>query len=350
MKTARGSLFAVASLVIAHAAGAMQSSTAIPPESRLPRYKVEFLGSAVNVAAMNQSGVMVGTTGIGPNERGWVASHGSPLAPLPLPVGRISSWANDINEDGVIVGTVGSVSYADPRYGAIAAMWTPDGLGGYVVEELGKLPGDLGSNAVALNNLGDVVGYSQGGMFQRAVWFTAPNGLMDLSNLIFDPESINDQRVMVGYTIHCARLDLDTMIVEDLGVPPGNYTTTLGWSINEANQVVGQAILSTSTNCNRQAARYTDGIGWEILSGCGSANVAADINRNGDVIMRLNLYPYVRFEGLGTFRIEDLIVAPVGHWYLINTYGLAINDAKQLAVAGSNPATGESGILLLTRF
>jgi hypothetical protein len=244
---------------------------------------------------------------------------------------------------------VGSLAYADPHYGAIAARWTPDGAGGYHVEELGKLPGDLGSNAAALNNVGDIVGYSQGGTFQRAVWFTAPGALLDLSDLIFDPESINDQRVMVGYSTHCARLDLDTMVVEDLGVPPGSYVNTLGWSINEANQVAGQAILATGTNCDREAARYTDGIGWEILSGCGSANLAADINGRGDVIMRLNLDSHVRVVGLGTFRVEDLIVAPVGHWSLFNTYGLAINDSQQLAVAGSNSATGESGILLLTR-
>lgn len=316
--------------------------------ARAPRYSAQFLGVAVNAAAMNARGEIVGTTWIGSSERGWVASRGSPLAPLPLPPGRASSWANDINDAGEIVGTVGTAVYGDPRYGAVAALWTPNGSGGYTVTELGKLPGDIGSSASALNDVGDIVGFSHDGTFQRAVWFAA-GGVQDISDLVFDPQAINDQRVLVGYGNRCVLLDLDTMTVEDLGLPPGSYSSTLGWAINDLDQVAAEAVLSTSTHCSRQAARHSPGVGWEILSQCGSSNLASDINNRGDVVMRLNVAPYVRLQGLGTFRIEDLIVAPAGHWYLINTYGLAINDAQQIAVPGTNPATGESGMLLLTR-
>jgi hypothetical protein len=146
-------------------------------------------------------------------------------------------------------------------------------------------------------------------------------------------------------------MNLDTMIVEDLGVPvglPSNYLATRAVAINESGQVCGQAILTTSTSCDRVAARFTDGVGWQVFSGCGSANGAYDMNDLGDVVMRLNVSPFVRFEGLGTFRIEDLISEDGGHWFVINGVGLAIDGARRMAVPATNLTTGESGLVLLT--
>jgi hypothetical protein len=313
-----------------------------------PQYTAEWLGSAASVTAINSAGTIVGTEPLAPaNERGWVAKSGSPQAPLPLPPGRISSRVYDINDTGVIAGTVSSASYADPHFGAVAAIWIPSG-GGYTIQEFGKLPGDIGSAATALNSVGDIVGYSQGGMFQRAVWFTAPGGILDLTPTgAFDPRGINDQRVIVCYSTAASRLDLDTMVLENLGVPAGSYNATLGGSINASHQVAGVAILATSTSCNRQTARYTDGIGWEVFGSCGSNNGPGNINDLGDMTMRVTLSPVVRFEGIGTFTIESLVVAPVGHWFLFSGTGL-INNARQITVAGTNPTTGQSGVLLLT--
>ena len=319
-----------------------------------PRYTVEFLGTATGATAMNQSGRMVLTQPLAPaNERAFVAGHGSPLAPLPLPPGRLSSRAYDINDAGVIAGTVSSVSYADPNFGAVGVLWIPNGGGGYTIQELGKLPGDVGSAATALNNVGDVVGFSIGGMYRRAVWFTAPGGILNLDPLgVFDPSAINDQRLVVctctiPFTNHCGRFNLNTLTVEDLGVPPGNFRTTAGAAINAANQVAGLAILTTGTGCDREAARYTDGIGWQIFSGCGSMNGCGSLNDLGDVTMWVNTAGYVRFEGMGTYRIEDLIVSPVGHWSLFIGTG-QINNARQIAVGGTNSVSGQSGLLLLT--
>lgn len=315
-----------------------------------PSYTAEFLGSATGASAMNQSGQMISTQTLAPaDERGFVAGHGSPLAPLPLPPGRMSSRVYDINDAGVIAGAVSSVSYADPNFGAVAALWIPNGSGGYTIQELGKLPGDIGSAATAMNNVGDVVGYSRGGMYSRAVLFTAPGGILDLTPTgAFDPRGINDQRVMVCYSTHCSRLDLNTMVLQDLGLPPGSsWWNTSGAAINASNQVAGLSILATSTSCDRVASRYTDGIGWEIFSGCGPGNGCGSINDLGDVTMWVNTAAYVRFEGLGTHRIEDLIVAPVGHWSLYIGTG-QINNSRQIAVGGTNSATGESGLLLLT--
>jgi hypothetical protein len=63
--------------------------------------------------------------------------------------------------------------------------------------------------------------------------------------------------------------------------------------------------------------------------------------------MRVIQSPVVRFEGIGTYGIEGLVAAPVGHWYLFSGSGL-INNARQIVVGGTNPTTGQSGILLLS--
>jgi hypothetical protein len=235
-----------------------------------------------------------------------------------------------------------------------AAAWVPNGAGGYDIVQYGTLPGEIGSVATAVNNLGDVIGHSYDGTFRTAVLFTAPGGIQDLSQTgIFDPVDINDHRVLIDHSFTCKRLDLDTMEVQELGVPetePGeiSYASSRGEAINESGQVAGSVRLAVSGNCDHQAARYTDGVGWEVLSGCGSTNSAWDMNDLGDIVMRLNVAPYVHFQGIGTFLIEDLIVAETGHWYVINGYGLTINNARQMAVPVSNSVTGEGGIILLT--
>ena len=79
-----------------------------------------------------------------------------------------------------------------------AALWTKDGS----VRDLGTLPGDLTSEALAINNRGDVVGYSQGPSGMRAFLWTRKNGMKALGILPGGISSralgINDSGVIVG--------------------------------------------------------------------------------------------------------------------------------------------------------
>jgi uncharacterized membrane protein len=340
----RGSLASrpVALSIAALLAGASLSLAGGGPPSYTARLLTPGL-SAVNAAGMNESGDVVGTgtTGTG----AWVSRGGAPAELLPLPPGAAFAFANEINDVGVIVGSTG---YAYPGYG-FATAWIPDGSGGYTIQQYGTLPGDIYSDAMAVNNAGDIVGYSRDGMFRHPVLFSAPGGILDLSPTgVFDPSDVNEQRVLVDHSNPTKRLDLDTMDVEELDAPGAGYSSSWAEAINELGQVGGFVINTTGSNCLSHAARYTDGVGWEVFSGCGQANSVTSMNDLGDVVMRLNLAPHVRFEGIGTFLVEDLIVADVGHWYVINGSGLAINNSRQMAVPATNPDTGESGIVLLT--
>ena len=319
--------------------------------AQAPQYTPQFLG-AFTPGRINAGGEVIGSTTSAGAIRGVVVRAGQALQLLPLPIGMASSIAIDIDNLGVIVGAVGP--FYSPEFSGQAARWTPDGAGGFTVDLLGALPGQSISRATAANDLGDVVGYSSDGTYRYPVWFTAPGGVMDLSFTgVFDPVDINEQRVLVDQDFTVNRLDLDTMIAENLGVPGPNpfgtnYLATRSAAINESGQVAGAAILTTSTSCDREPARYTDGIGWEVFAGCGPYNGASDINDLGDVTMTLNLVAYVRLEGRGSFVIQDAIVNTVGQWFPYTNAAASINNAGELVISASNPATGESGALLLT--
>lgn len=314
-----------------------------------PSYSAEFLGPGSGVTRMNASGVIIGsdTTTFG-GMRGWVAKSGSAPAALPLPAGRLTSWANDVNDLGVIVGSVSSSSFS-PEFGGVACAWYPKLGGGYDIVEFGILPGDNRSDALGVNDVGDVVGYSADSMFREPVLFTGPSGLQNLSATgVFDPQKINDQRVLIDVT--GKRLDLDTMVVENLGHPAGSFSAVNCYDINELGQVAASAISTTSTNCNRYVARYSDGIGWEVFGACGQNNGASEVNDLGDMLTFVTLTHYARFEGEGTFALDSLITSPAGQWSVLTwTGGTAMNDARELAVGAQNLVTGQVGVVLLTR-
>ena len=317
--------------------------------AQAPRYTPVFLAPALP-GPINAQGQVIGRMTVAGHDRAVVMRAGSPERLLPLPPGMNSSIGYDLNDAGVVVGQVGP-EYT-PDFSGRAAAWYPDGSGGWTVVVFGVLPGHIVSLARAVNNPGDIVGWSRDGMFRTPVLFRPDGTLVSLAPTgIFDPMDVNDRRIVVDNSSTARRLDLETMTVQDLGVPdpPGdtNYRATWTAAINEANQVVGSAILATSTSCDRQATRFTDGRGWEIFSPCGPNNIVNDIDDRGDMTMLVGLAPHVRFEDGGVFPIESIIVNDDGHWYVVNSTASWINNPRRIVVFAHNDVTGQSGTLLL---
>ena len=153
--------------------------------------------------------------------------------------GDVSSNAVAINDAGQVVG-----NSTDSSGNSHAFFWTSSGG----MLDLGVLPGDVNSQAVALNDAGQVVGINTD--YSRSFFWTSSGGMQDLGTLpgydVTAARSINGSGQIVGYSIeHSPSFNQHAVLwtssggMQDLGVLPGNL-----WShataINDAGQVVGQ--------------------------------------------------------------------------------------------------------------
>lgn len=96
---------------------------------------------------------------------------------LPTPAGGV---ANAINDQNLIVGTTGNSSSA----GLLAFAFLYDGLD---VINLGTLNGGLRSGAADINNLNEIVGYSETSTGNHAFVWNTESGLLDLNEFIAAP-------------------------------------------------------------------------------------------------------------------------------------------------------------------
>lgn len=316
----------------------------LPVHADVPGYAVQYLGTDFTATGLNEHGVVCGTVYVGTAEAETLAavSHGGqPFELLPLPPGMQSSRAHDINDAGVIVGSVCPTQYVTTQ--PIAAVWRP-AAGGYEVEVLGGLPGDPYSAAYAINDLGDIVGGSGfwGWNLSTGVLFAAggptplPEGMMGVD--------VNNQRVVVtGPRL----LDLDTNQITEVALPPGNWQGFVGGALNDSNDFGGY-ILGYS-GCSTFPMRYRQAVGWEYLGGCATTTSATAINDRGDAL----LYYYSTTSGVhlvdeGYFALGALIDPSQGEWYVQSGGANGINNQRQIVAAARQGFSGPIGAILMT--
>ncbi|CAN5848123.1 hypothetical protein BH24CHL4_BH24CHL4_06440 [soil metagenome] len=120
-------------------------------------------GSLSEARAINQTGQITGVSTTGPGQTGFDSEDSSPFlwqngSMTNLGLGEGHSWgmANDINDTGLIAGTVGNVSAADPSMATSAVIWT----GGLLLDlnDISAGEGDLHlTEAIAVNNFGQII-------------------------------------------------------------------------------------------------------------------------------------------------------------------------------------------------
>lgn len=123
--------------------------------------------------AINRQGEVVGYSNVADGDSyafWWTRSGGMRALPM-LPGGGFSASANGINNLGQIAGGTESTA------ALLAVLWDTHPSS---VESLGTLPGQGWSTAFAINDLGQVVGWSG---FRAFLWSRA-KGMQDLNNLI----------------------------------------------------------------------------------------------------------------------------------------------------------------------
>src|SRR3954469_10212508 len=80
-------------------------------------------------------------------------------------------------------------------------------------------------------------------------------------------------------TVRAVQAEQDLFKVQDLGTTPDGLVPTVT-AVSSKGQVAGYV---TTPDGNPRAVRYTDGPGWEYLSGLDGYSVANGINTAGDL-------------------------------------------------------------------
>lgn len=301
-------------------------------------HQIRYLGPACTVTGMSNSGVVIGTWQDHETTRGWVWVPGGGMQFLPLLPGSTNAHPLAVNDLGLIVG----------RCDEYAAAWSLVSDGS-IVKELPGLRGGTAHAATAVNNLGDIVGYSvMPGEGERAVLFDAFAEAIDLGEKGFAavPQDISDSRVVVGGSL---RMSIESWRLEDLGRPHGFAAATL-IAVNSNNDATGFAQLVTPIENSLLPVRYTDAGGWTLLSDVpGAYSMGHDINEAGEVVF--SDPPSIFSDKHGAVRLTETFKARTDpeSWVIAPQAGMAINDCGQIALIGNNLSTGEAGAVLLTR-
>lgn len=265
----------------------------------VPMYSVDVVETftqSTTIRSASDTGLIVGDQIVSGLSRGFVASQGNGITLLPLPGDATSSVAMDVNNNGIIVGSVHGGFVFD---GGEPAIWVPDGNGGYTVhipEQFVTQPSPLGELAInggmatGVNDSGVVVGWSRYQGFQGGptTVFSIDQPPINLAELGFQAtaEGINNNNVVVGGNYI---FDLNTNAATHIGVPgPAGsvrFTHVLGYAINDNEQVVAAAHIATSTH-NQWVTYIYDG-DWSPLYpdqvGSRFVGFVYDNNNLGDV-------------------------------------------------------------------
>jgi len=198
--------------------------------------------------------------------------------PLHGPLHQTS--ANGINDAGMVVGSSGTAK-------TDALLWSPNGS----YQVLGTLGGKF-AYALAINNLGQVVGYSTlpGDSIFHAFLWTQSGGMQDLGSLgngYSEANAINDSSEVVGTScldpndsVCHAFLWTQAGGMEDLGTLGGTDSAARG--INAAGHVTGEAQLADTT---QHAFLWTAQTGMQqLVPGETVSSSAEAINDNDQVV------------------------------------------------------------------
>jgi probable HAF family extracellular repeat protein len=217
----------------------------------IPMESLGTLGGNNSYArAINNAGQIVGYSNINPQDyHAFLWTQETGMQDLQTLGGKYST-ANSVNASGQVVGN----SYIDVSTStAHAFIWTSvTGM-----RDLGSTLGGANANAMAINNLGQVAGYSstQSGVNHAFLWSPSMEKMQDLGTLGGDSyaEGINDAGQVVGYSylqpvgqsaflwsLQNGMQDLNDLVVN----LPAGVKLAAAYDINERGHIVG----ITSTN------------------------------------------------------------------------------------------------------
>jgi probable HAF family extracellular repeat protein len=298
-------------------------------------YQIEDLGLGSSYGMNNLGQALVGRDGVG-----WVRDNNGQFTEI-----TNSTWANQINNYGQVVGRYLSQNWIDNAY-----LWENGQR-----TELGY-NGGISSTALDINDAGQIVGKFNlaSDKFNPFLW---ENGTMiDLGTLGFNggAQAINNQGQVVGYSglrvgiTHAFIWDKNNLM-QDLGTLSPDYKDSIAYDINDAGQAVGAS--SSSTLQQVHATLWSNGQVINLGTLGGNQGTAVAINNKGQVVGYDTttgdgglIHPFIWEDG----EIADLnSLFPHGKdWFLQEVSD--INDNGQILGKGFYRPTGKIHSFLLT--
>jgi probable HAF family extracellular repeat protein len=260
-------------------------------------YVADFVATAATGAAMNDRGDVAGTsrpdTGCGPfclPPLETVVWRGGARIVLPHLPGYTGVYVRGINNNGWVAGVAG-FPYTQNR----AVVWKPSGSSSaptYEIVNLGVLPGTTTSEALGIDDLGRVVGWSTTSSFPPNgapfVW-TEATGMVDLSAQGFPDEP--PLAISPGGTVATAsawyRLGDPSSVSFLPPAPPSFAVGSYATAINDAGDQARFLVNIGPENLVYLYRFHHDDGTWQILSSAGTGHLSTygvgSINASGDV-------------------------------------------------------------------
>lgn len=320
-----------------------------PPQDENPpvQYQitwVEVPGNRSNfVRGINNNGVAVGHTSNEDNTIHYAFQYtvNNGMLDLNSEIDPDSGWvlrqAFDINDSGQIVGK-GEINGEEHAFRLRPAGSDGSGLPiENTVDDLGKLnPTDTDSSATAINNSGDVCGYSRDESGERHAFYYSDNsGMIEIAPGI--ARDINSYGQVVGATdIYAFRYEPVSGSIEYFSSPDGNMVDTSAYGINDDGQIVGATQFVAPKPKNQddiRAFRFTEGIGYENL-GAEELTAGTHINSSGDVVVLQFYRGYIYLEEHSTLvNLDNAVTGPEAAVWTNDTYKVRpryLNDLGQI--------------------
>jgi probable HAF family extracellular repeat protein len=285
---------------------------------------------------LNELGDVTGWGTSSPS-RAWLYTDQAGTVLLPNLPGKQNGFGYGVNDVGQVAGSSGYQGIEPPER---ATRWTNNSP-----QDLGTLGTD--SQARAINNLGNVVGYSYVNGQPHGFFWSPQGGMVDMipgDSLVYG-YGLNGSNQATG-SDNGQAFRWQGGVLERLGVPSG-WATSYGYAINASGQVAG--FVKNATGSAESFAIYTNGTGWNVIAQPGSPNEFRGINDNGDAVgighfTQFQL-GYVYLNGLGLYSLTDQIATH--DWQI--WYAWDINNAGQIVGYGvATDGSGRSGAVRLT--
>ena len=304
--------------------------------AQVPSYGVNHAGPGHG--SMNNSGVVIGNQRASGPGKPWVNSGSGPLY-LPLPANASAGNAADINDAGIIVGTVDTDG---DSVNDTPVKWTPNAQGGYSVEALPLAGKATRGKAIAINDSGVILAEGFGiDVLPTYTAYVIDNARITHLRL-FNPQDINDNGIILTKTgMYDYRNDTPLAFAPlPRHIPNGLLYPA---SINNKNEVVVNIWTTNMSHTSYHAiAIYRIGKGWAPFMDVQTTHSAGDMNDNGDITLQS------KNPGCGLVYLSELnrFFCPASllegnsrHWS-VSSASVIANDRSILARGGSQSQSG----------